>query len=251
MYFCLQMNQPKDLATQLAEKMPDLWQTTPQIPDQLPKLKISLYSNQPSSLKPTRSTKRKHSVAGSSNRRTKAAVLKKSAQAASMSSQVEPPQNTCDLQTPHLTTQTLSHESTKTNQNFEPVTPSPEVDNFAELLQTFESAPKQLSERVIVQSILDEIVQQVVLPHMIAVNDCENKLRLILFSKIAVPSIRHVITRNLSVYNYSPTFIQLNNIFLQAFKECGVIPNQIYILIFIFTCGTHMHTNHVVHCLTH
>jgi len=119
----------------------------------------------------------------------------------------------------------FTQNKTTYNIQTEPVSPAPDLDQMAALFQNLDSTkPSQHSQLVNVEVLMDSILQQLVKPHMTAVNECENRLRSILFEKIYLPIIRHVVERELSLYEYCPTFMQLNDIVRLACRESGLFP---------------------------
>jgi hypothetical protein len=73
------------------------------------------------------------------------------------------------------------------------------------------------------QELVNIVYQQAVVPHINSINECESRLRLVMFEKFAIPMIKNVIDRELSLYHYNPTFMQLHDIVRLGFKEVGLI----------------------------
>ena len=98
---------------------------------------------------------------------------------------------------------------------------NPPITQFLDTpISSTKSTPPPLIDK---QELVKIVYQQAVVPHIFSINECESRLRLILFDKFAIPIIKNVIDFDLSLYHYNPTFIQLHDIVRLGFKEVGLI----------------------------
>jgi hypothetical protein len=103
----------------------------------------------------------------------------------------------------------------------EPVTPLPVENHIEDVIQALVN---QSPNTINVQTLVDTIREQVVTPYVKCVNDCENKLRFILFDQFAIPLMRTSIERELVLVNHKPTCNQLYEIVRKSFKDSGIFP---------------------------
>ena len=241
------MEQLSELSQRLGTELPDLWCPTLQTMEPLPKMKIRLSQTQPTQLESSRSrpqNRKRNRTTSKSTSRRRVKQTKSSLDSMKTSSHI-------------IQTEALSNDNStgtyyqptiavKSQGLLNPVS-HPSVDQLPQTLPTdinmssenqFEelfhslntpqilvtsTSSTQSPELVNVQELVNMVIQQVAAPHISSINECESRLRLILFEKFAIPTIKHVIDRELSLHHYNPTFKQLHDIVRLGFKEVGLI----------------------------
>jgi hypothetical protein len=240
------MNPMAELSQLLGTEMPDLWCPPLQTIDPLPKMKIRLSQKQQAQLESSRSKiqnlKRNRSTSKSTSR-CRVKKTKSSLDSMKTSSQTDAVSNdnssrTCPQLTIAVKSQGLINSVNIPSVDQLPQTMTTDINissenQFDELFHSLNPPPTQILVTPIsttlspqltnMQELVNIVYQQAVVPHINSINECESRLRLVMFEKFAIPMIKNVIDRELSLYHYNPTFMQLHDIVRLGFKEVGLI----------------------------